>query len=326
LEFKNLQFLTAFLVYREMIDPTPDIHALLLRFNNRFFQGLLNCVELEWCSKMFSCAGICYWTRNQMGSACVIRLSEPLLKLRPRKDLVETLLHEMIHAYNFIRGIKEENGGHGQNFLEKMYEINRLAGTNISVYHNFLDEVDLYKVHYWRCDGACQNRSPYYGFVKKAENIAPSVEDKWWTRHVESCNGQFVKVKGPEISGKADPVIPIPRSSSTNIVQTIDLTGKNEIITKTTETKKTSTISDVIVIDDSFKEISPPSRKSLHTTIRKELDDDEIIFIIDDEFDDNISQPKFFIPSPRHKCHCPICNVELVSEKVNEHLDQCLGI
>lgn len=60
-----------------------------------------------------------------MGMACVIRLSEPLLKLRPRKDLVETLLHEMIHAWNFIRGISEENGGHGKNFLAKMHEINK---------------------------------------------------------------------------------------------------------------------------------------------------------------------------------------------------------
>jgi hypothetical protein len=29
-------------------------------------------------------------------------ISIPLLKLRPRKDLVETLLHEMIHAYLFV--------------------------------------------------------------------------------------------------------------------------------------------------------------------------------------------------------------------------------
>jgi hypothetical protein len=31
----------------------------------------------------------------------------------------------MIHAWNFIREISEENGGHGQNFLAKMHEINR---------------------------------------------------------------------------------------------------------------------------------------------------------------------------------------------------------
>lgn len=45
---------------------------------------------------MYQCAGICYSRRSRVGMACVIRLSEPLLKLRSRKDLVETLLHEVM--------------------------------------------------------------------------------------------------------------------------------------------------------------------------------------------------------------------------------------
>lgn len=130
--------------------------------------------------------------------ACVIRLSEPLLKLRSRKDLVETLLHEMIHAWNFIRGIMEENGGHGQNFLAKMHEINRAAGTNISVYHSFHDEVDLYKKHWWKCNGPCQNRTPHLGVVKRTCNRAPGPNDFWWKQHEQSCGGQFIKVKEPE--------------------------------------------------------------------------------------------------------------------------------
>lgn len=118
-----------------------------------------------------------------MGMACVIRLSEPLLKLRSRKDLIETLLHEMIHAWNFIRGIMEENGGHGKNFHAKMYEINRLAGTNITVYHTFIDEVNSYKNHWWRCDGVCKDRSPFYGFVKRTSNRAPGPNDRWFKQH-----------------------------------------------------------------------------------------------------------------------------------------------
>lgn len=134
--------------------------------------------------------------------ACVIRLSEPLLKLRPRKNLIETLLHEMIHAMNFIRGIMEENGGHGQNFLAKMHEINRLAGTDISVYHNFHDEVELYKKHWWRCEGPCKDRSPHYGFVKRTCNRAPSKNDRWWAQHEQTCGGVFIKVKEPEKAEK----------------------------------------------------------------------------------------------------------------------------
>ncbi|KAG5682313.1 hypothetical protein PVAND_011672 [Polypedilum vanderplanki] len=130
--------------------------------------------------------------------SCVIRLSEPLLKLRSRKELIETLLHEMIHAWNFIRGIHEENGGHGAQFLSKMNEINRLAGTNITVYHTFHDEVELYKTHWWRCDGPCQNRKPFYGFVKRTSNRAPSKNDFWWQQHLTTCGGNFIKVKEPE--------------------------------------------------------------------------------------------------------------------------------
>ena len=39
---------------------------------------------------MTSCAGLCRF-QPQNGS-CNIRLSEPLLKLRPRRDLVETVI------------------------------------------------------------------------------------------------------------------------------------------------------------------------------------------------------------------------------------------
>lgn len=76
----------------ETLDPTPDICALFGAFNVKFFEGKLSCVQLEWSKKMYSCAGICYSRRNRSGMSCTIRLSEPLLKLRQRKDLVETLL------------------------------------------------------------------------------------------------------------------------------------------------------------------------------------------------------------------------------------------
>lgn len=44
-----------------------------------------------------SCAGVCKYEGK--GGMCSIRLSEPLLKLRPRKDLVEVLkiAHESAH-------------------------------------------------------------------------------------------------------------------------------------------------------------------------------------------------------------------------------------
>ena len=71
----------------------------------------------------------------------LLRLSVPLLKLRPRSDFVETLLHEMIHAYLFVTDGNDDHDGHGPAFHEHMYRINKEAGTKISVYHNFHDEV-----------------------------------------------------------------------------------------------------------------------------------------------------------------------------------------
>lgn len=48
----------------------------------------------------YSCAGICtFHPRNRQ---CVISLSAPLLKLRPRKDLVETLLVRFLYNNNYI--------------------------------------------------------------------------------------------------------------------------------------------------------------------------------------------------------------------------------
>lgn len=72
----------------------------------------------------------------------------------------------MIHAYLFIQNIREGNGGHGPNFKRIMENINRVAGTNITVYHTFHDEVALYKTHIWRCNGICQHRKPFYGWVR----------------------------------------------------------------------------------------------------------------------------------------------------------------
>lgn len=75
---------------------------------------------------------ICYMRKNRYGQAITIRLSEPLLKLRPRKDLVQTLLHEMIHAIAFMKGVREGNGGHGPFFHKMMDEINQVGSPAIS--------------------------------------------------------------------------------------------------------------------------------------------------------------------------------------------------
>nr|VZI23681.1 unnamed protein product [Spirometra erinaceieuropaei] len=178
------------------IDPNPDIRTLFTQFNEQFFENRLMSVEVKWSSRMTLCAGMCVYEGR--GGLCSVRLSEPLLKFRPRSDLVETLLHEMIHAYLFITENNRDRDGHGPSFRAHMNRINKLAGTNITVYHSFHDEVDNYRVHWWQCNGPCAQKPPYFGLVRRAVNRAPGPNDTWWSEHQLICSGQFTKIKEPE--------------------------------------------------------------------------------------------------------------------------------
>ncbi|TSL47531.1 SprT-like domain-containing protein Spartan [Bagarius yarrelli] len=184
----------------EMLDPNPDVRAMFLQFNDMFFWGKLCGVEVKWSPRMTLCAGVCSYEGR--GGLCSIRLSEPLLKLRPRKDLVETLLHEMIHALLFVTQNNRDRDGHGPEFCKHMDRINQASGTKISIYHSFHDEVDVYRQHWWRCNGPCQNRKPFFGYVKRAMNRAPSARDPWWEEHRRTCGGTYTKIKEPENYGK----------------------------------------------------------------------------------------------------------------------------
>ncbi|XP_023602479.1 sprT-like domain-containing protein Spartan isoform X1 [Myotis lucifugus] len=110
----------------------------------------------------------------------------------------QTLLHEMIHAYLFVTNNDKDREGHGPEFCKHMHRINRLTGANITIYHTFHDEVDEYRRHWWRCDGPCQFQKPYYGYVKRATNRAPSAHDYWWAEHQSTCGGTYIKIKEPE--------------------------------------------------------------------------------------------------------------------------------
>ncbi|PNG70630.1 SprT-like domain-containing protein Spartan [Tetrabaena socialis] len=65
----------------EVLEEFPDLHALFLYFNDKYFNGVLSAnTTVEWSSKrMTLCGGVCRY-HPLMG--CQIRLSEPLLKVR----------------------------------------------------------------------------------------------------------------------------------------------------------------------------------------------------------------------------------------------------
>ncbi|CAO3621578.1 unnamed protein product [Mucor hiemalis] len=172
----------------------PNIHSLFVFFNKTYFDNQLSMVEVKWSTKMTRCAGTC--TYKGLGN-CIVTLSEPLLKFRPKKDLFETLLHEMIHALLFITNNNTDRDGHGPEFLKEAKRISDAANLKITVYHTFHDEVDHYLTHVWQCNGICQNKPPYFGIVKRAVNRKPQKADTWFEEHTLTCGGTFTKIAEP---------------------------------------------------------------------------------------------------------------------------------
>lgn len=76
--------------------------------------------------------------------------------------------------------------------------INKSAGTKITVYHNFRDEVDYHRTHVWKCNGPCQYQPPFYGIVRRSMNRPPQKADTWWGRHQLKCGGTYTKISEPE--------------------------------------------------------------------------------------------------------------------------------
>lgn len=139
----------------------PDMASLFNLYDQQFFEGLLatrGCI-VEWSKRLTSCAGICYYKRkptltdvklaNKSGEdvfkdypKCIIRLSEPLLSLRPAKDMKETLAHEMIHAFCFINGLEDSRDGHGSTFQRFMNTINKFTGEIKACFGN-LEQISI---------------------------------------------------------------------------------------------------------------------------------------------------------------------------------------
>ncbi|RMZ93712.1 sprT-like domain-containing Spartan [Brachionus plicatilis] len=245
----------------ELIDPCPDIRAMFLEFDKLYFWNRLGSCIVEWSKRMTICAGIFY-----LREGGIIRLSEPLLKYRPRADLVQTLLHEMIHAYLYLTRNFKDRGEHGDEFKSHMNRINKLANTNITIYHSFHDEVRHARQHVWRCNGPCQKMAPFYGFVKRSMNRAPGKNDTWWASHAAKCNGTFDKVSEPEdFSKKANKKERMDEKKIDKSVKFESEKGEKSFVAKkrkheadTGSVKKIDSFfkkrdSDIIVLDDDVK-------------------------------------------------------------------------
>ncbi|XP_025409666.1 sprT-like domain-containing protein Spartan [Sipha flava] len=332
----------------ETLDPNPDIHSLFLAFNKQYFWGTLETVVIQWSKRMTVCAGLCRYQRG----FCSISLSEPLLKLRPRKDLVETLLHEMIHAYLFLTNNKDhrDRDGHGPEFCKHMYRINVVAGTKISIYHDFHDEVRLYKQHWWKCNGPCQYSRPFYGFVKRSMNRAPGPSDRWWANHQAICSGSFIKIKEPEGYGlkKKSTVPPVSKQSAvkyvnkiTNFIKILDSPEKKisedkaKLYSKSIESNQqkvqlNSNLETIkLTVDSPLKNISENiTNQDLclvndETTLCPVCNDSVLTDWLNIHLQNCSQLNEMFGSEIVDTCRCPACNEKVSRTLMNEHLDNC---
>lgn len=192
--------------------PAPfveDPQALFAAYTTLYFRSLLHgTTTLAWSNRMKSCAGTCSLLVDKATSRpkdpreVAVRLSEALLKFRPRSDTINTLLHEMIHAYLFLAGGKHIRGddptGHGAGFQMLAASINQHGGYDITTTHTFHDEVVNYQTHVWQCSGSCKDLPPHFGAVRRAMNRPPGPSDSWYLRHQEQCSGgTWIKVSEP---------------------------------------------------------------------------------------------------------------------------------
>jgi predicted SprT family Zn-dependent metalloprotease len=92
-----------------------DLKRLYNACNAKYFNGELPGVNLEWSSRLFSCAGKC----QKKNGKYTIKLSIDYHQRHPN-EIVPTLIHEMIHV---------KISGHGQKFKKELKRINDMGGT-----------------------------------------------------------------------------------------------------------------------------------------------------------------------------------------------------
>lgn len=273
-------------------DPFIDIHELFALYNILYFRSLLlPRVQVSWSPRLTLCAGICELVRDPDNgnkfARIRLKLSEPLLKFRPRSDVIDTLLHEAIHAYFFVttswRHSRGEDGtGHGEGFLLLADAVNNHGGYGVSVFHTFHDEVDSYRTHIWECNGPCKSRAPFFGLVKRSMNRAPGKGDSWWVKHLEECGGSFTKIAEPGMSK-----VQVERLSG------LQRAGrqKNKIDGWITGQKR---MRSPVKADDVVEELHERDDESLPKQVKRE----------------------------HATVKCPICEATMAHEGINDHLDQ----
>jgi predicted SprT family Zn-dependent metalloprotease len=143
----------------------PDVLAFWHRFNQRYFDGRLPPIPIQWSGRLTSSLGL---FKSRIGPRTnasehsvlgvnrrCIRLSLPLVRqmaldrLDCEQVILSTLAHEMIHQWQY--DILKRRPDHGPDFRRKMWEINRHGLLSITIYHSLSNQVGMLARHAWRC-------------------------------------------------------------------------------------------------------------------------------------------------------------------------------
>ena len=287
------------ILHADQSSPHVDIHELFGLYDVLYFRAMLSPrVEVQWSPRLTICAGLCELVKDVEGKYRRIRLklSEPLLKYRPRSDTINTLLHEAIHAYFFVttswkhsRG--DDGTGHGTGFLLMADAISNHGDYHITIFHTFHDEVDSYRTHVWKCSGPCQHQAPFFGLVKRSMNRAPSKSDSWWSKHEAECGGTYTKISEPALT-----------KTQINALSAKERAGrqKNKL--------------------DSWIKAPILENGSRSPTITKSAEASEVVEVqrLKRRQDQDVAD----VPSARRlQVACPICDEKVDEVSINNHLD-----
>lgn len=193
---------------------------------------------------------------------------------------------------------------------------------NITTFHNFHDEVDVYRTHIWQCDGPCLHQPPYFGLVKRAMNRPPGPSDAWFRNHTEYCGGTFTKIAGPEPKEKEK-----GKQQKNKILGWLKK-GSQSPIDLTEDTPKPT------VAGPSMPPPASGGRKRPRTadTMDRENSDSRPASSYDDwkEKDEyqlqNGRDQEVLIMGSRRMIICPICVDKVWEDEINRHLDNDHGL
>lgn len=120
-----------------MVATKPYVEACFERFNREIFRGELPPIDIRMSNAKGFLGKLCFRrTRSFFGQE---KYSDFCLRINTRIDLPEaeledTVIHEMIHYYIALRGIRDTSA-HGMEFRRLMTHINRTYGRHVSISH-----------------------------------------------------------------------------------------------------------------------------------------------------------------------------------------------